>query len=112
MTRFEFGEVLLVAFPFTDQSAAKRRPAVVISSEAYHSRRPDVIVMAITSQVRASSNFAEIQILQWQAAGLMLPSAIKPVIATLAQSIILKRLGRLQEQDQQTLRLAIASCIG
>ena len=44
MTRFEFGQVLLVSFPFTDQSATKRRPAVVISSEAYHSRRPDVIV--------------------------------------------------------------------
>ena len=50
MTPFEFGEILLVAFPFTDQSATKRRPAVVISSEAYHSQRPDVIVMAITSQ--------------------------------------------------------------
>lgn len=64
MTPFDFGEILLVAFPFTDQSATKRRPAVVISSEAYHNQRLDVIVMAITSQLRASSNFAEIQILQ------------------------------------------------
>ncbi len=111
MTPFDFGEILLVAFPFTDQSATKRRPAVVISSEAYHSQRLDVIVMAITSQLRASSNFAEIQILQWQGAGLKLPSAIKPVIATLAQTIVLKRLGRLQEQDQHTLRLAIGSVV-
>lgn len=64
MTPFDFGEILLVAFPFTDQSATKRRPAVVISSEAYHNQRLDVIVMTITSQLRASSNFAEIQILQ------------------------------------------------
>ena len=112
MTQFEFGEVLLVAFPFTDQSATKHRPAVAVSSEPYNSQRLDVIVMAITSQLRASSNFAEIQIVQWQAAGLLRPSAIKPVIATLAQSIIIKRLGRLREQDQHALRLALASCIG
>lgn len=27
-----FGEVVLVPFPFTDQSGAKKRPAVVVSS--------------------------------------------------------------------------------
>jgi mRNA interferase MazF len=29
-----FGDVVLVPFPFTDQTAAKKRPAVVISSDA------------------------------------------------------------------------------
>ena len=38
MTGYSFGDVVLVSFPFTDQSAAKQRPAVVISSEAYHTR--------------------------------------------------------------------------
>ena len=52
MTRFEFGDVLLVPFPFTDQSATKKRPAVVISSEPYNTERPDLIIMAITSQLR------------------------------------------------------------
>lgn len=33
MTGFEFGDVVLVPFPFTDQSAAKKRPAVVISKD-------------------------------------------------------------------------------
>jgi len=39
MTGSEFGDVLLVPFPFTDQSTAKRRPAVVVSSDAYHGER-------------------------------------------------------------------------
>ena len=52
MTAFEFGDVVLVRFPFTDQSATKQRPAVVISSEAYHRARPDLVIMAITSQAR------------------------------------------------------------
>lgn len=36
MTSYKFGDVVLVPFPFTDQSASKKRPAVVVSSSAYH----------------------------------------------------------------------------
>lgn len=31
-----FGDVILVPFPFTDQSQSKQRPAVVVSSLRYH----------------------------------------------------------------------------
>ncbi|MHB8744753.1 MAG: type II toxin-antitoxin system PemK/MazF family toxin [Sulfuricaulis sp.] len=57
MTSFEFGDVVLVPFPFTDQSAAKKRPAIVVSSQTYNSERPDVIIMAVTSQLRPANNF-------------------------------------------------------
>lgn len=46
----KFGDVVLVPFPFTDQTAAKKRPAIVVSSDAYHRERPDVIVVAVTSR--------------------------------------------------------------
>ena len=49
MTSFEFGDVVLVPFPFTDQSTTKKRPAIVVSSQTYNSERPDVIIMAVTS---------------------------------------------------------------
>lgn len=55
MTRFEYGDVVLVPFPFTDQSTSKKRPAVVVSSAAYNAERPDVIIIAVTSQVRAEN---------------------------------------------------------
>ena len=32
---YRFGDVIVVPFPFTDQIATKKRPAVVVSSEAY-----------------------------------------------------------------------------
>ena len=65
MTGFEFGDIVLVPFPFTDQSAAKKRPAVVISSAAYQRERPDLIIMAITSQVRSAQAFGEVVVQDW-----------------------------------------------
>ena len=33
MIGYSFGDVVLVPFPFTDQSGSKKRPAVVISTD-------------------------------------------------------------------------------
>lgn len=43
------GTVILVPFPFTDLSGAKRRPALVVSPIGFHS--DDVVLCAITSRV-------------------------------------------------------------
>jgi len=64
MTHFEFGDVVLVPFPFTDQTTAKKRPAIIVSSRRYNAERPDLIVMAVTSQVRPHSRF-DIPIQDW-----------------------------------------------
>jgi len=112
MISFEFGDIVLVRFPFTDQSGSKQRPAVVVSSQAYHQARADVILMAVTSQVRQRPGFGEIMIHDWQAAGLLKASAIKPVILTAEKRIVTKQLGRLKQQDQQALREVIGKIIG
>ena len=44
------GDIVLVRFPFTDLSAAKQRPALVISPDAYAVRHGDVVVLALTSR--------------------------------------------------------------
>ena len=46
------GDVVLVGFVFSDESGRKVRPALVISSPAYHRARQEVIVAAITSNLR------------------------------------------------------------
>ena len=103
----------LVPFPFTDQTAAKKRPAVIISSDRYRERRPDVIVMAVTSQIlRPAGAIGEVLISDWQGAGLPKASLIKPVIATIEQGLILRKLGSLQTGDVQTLRSGLRQVIG
>ena len=109
---YEFGDVVLVRFPFTNQATFKQRPAAIVSSRAYNVAKPDVVIMAITSQVHSLSSLGEVQVGQWQAANLLKPSAIKPVFATLEQNLILKRLGVLDPSDQAALRQAIAAVLG
>ena len=99
-------------FHFTNQATFKKRPASIVSSRAYNVTKPDVIIMAITSQVHSSSSLGEVQVVQWQAANLLKPSAIKPVFATLEQNLILKTLGALGPSDQAALREAIAAVLG
>jgi len=67
MTGYEFGNIVLIPFPFTDQTTTKKRPAVVVNSAAY--RHPDIILMAITSQTKSSMGFGEVLLTQWKAAG-------------------------------------------
>lgn len=109
---YSFGDLVLVPFPFTDQSAAKRRPAVVISSRAYHQERPDLIIMAITSQVRPAQALGEVTVRNWQAAGLLKPSAIKPVLTTIEAALVIRQLGQLKQEDQAALKQALAAILG
>jgi hypothetical protein len=68
MTGYRFGDIVLVPFPFTDQSTTKQRPAVVVSSEDYQSRRADLILMAVTSQSKPTLGFGEMAVTDWKKA--------------------------------------------
>jgi len=61
MTSYSFGDIILVPFPFTNQTIAKKRPAVVISSDVYNQEHPDLIVMAITSQRYIATMLGEVE---------------------------------------------------
>jgi len=108
---YHFGDVVLVPFPFTDQSAAKQRPGVIVSNAAYHQARRDVVLMAITSQLRGAA-FGDILVQDWQAAKLLKPSAIKPILATLEQGLVIKGLGKLSQRDQLALKQMIGKILG
>ena len=58
-TGYSFGDVVLVPFPFTDQAGTKKRPAVIISSAVYNTAQRDLVIMAVTSQLRPSGALGE-----------------------------------------------------
>jgi len=89
-----------------------RTATPIVSNDAYNRAKPDVVVMAITSQFRPSPTLGEVWLGQWQTAGLLKPSAVKPVFATLEQALVIRQLGTLAAGDQAALRKAIAETIG
>jgi len=99
------------AVPF-HQPGRLKEAAVVVSNRLYNTTRPDVVVMAITSQLRSGPVPGEVWVGQWQAAGLLKPSAVKPVFATLEQALVFRRLGTLSTGDQSALREAIVETLG
>jgi len=109
---FSMGEVVLVPFPFTDQSGTKKRPAVIVSSSNYNASRRDIIIMAITSRVRQPLGFGEMFVTDWQAAGLIKPSIVKPVFTTIEQVLVVRSLGTLTTVDVRMLRETISQIIG
>jgi mRNA interferase MazF len=111
-TGYNFGDIVLVPFPFTDQTAAKRRPAIVVSSDAYHRDRRDVILMAVTSQARPGLGFGESAVESWKDAGLLKPSVVKPILATVDRVLILRKLGTLHDDDREAVRRALAAILG
>jgi mRNA-degrading endonuclease toxin of MazEF toxin-antitoxin module len=47
MTAYSRGDVVLVGFVFSDEAGRKLRPAVIVSSHAYHRARQEVIAAAM-----------------------------------------------------------------
>lgn len=108
----EFGDVVVVEFPFTDGERSKRRPAVAVSALHYVEQRADVILMAITSQVSPAGGELEAFVMKWQEAGLAKPSVLKPVIFTMDQRLIRSKIGSLMPDDVQQLRGLLERMLG
>ncbi len=103
------GDVVSVDFPGTQ--GIKRRPTIVVSTETYHSTRPDIIVGILTSQVDKATSPTDYILQDWKSAGLHNPSAFRVFLATIP-SANTNEIGHLSERDwrqvQTRLLLAIA----
>ena len=108
MTGYKRGTIVLLPFPFSDQSSAKIRPAVVVSPD-YPS--DDLLVVAVTS-VGAELRPGEFAIQFWREAGLLHPSFAKRAVASVAGYLVRKQLGQLRESDLVKLDAALSSWFG
>ena len=111
-TSYKRGDVVLVPFPFSDQTSVKQRPSLVVSVDAFHQRGPDLLIMAVTSQVGSPLKFGEFFIRDWHAAGLLKPSAVKAAMATVEARLVRRRLGHLSDYDLEQLKRTLQGLLG
>ncbi len=98
-TVHEHFTVAVVPFPYADQLAEKRRPALVISSAAFQVRTGLVWVAMITSAKNARWQ-DDVAIADHVACGLPAPSVVRPAkIATIDAARIVTKLGMLTQRE-------------
>ncbi len=110
MTGLKRGDVVLIRFVFADETGAKVRPALVVSSEPYQKARQELIIAAITSNV-ARKLLGDIPIRDWKGAGLLLPSQVTGILRTVKRTMVAGRLGALTPDDLEAVDDSLRSSL-
>lgn len=104
-------EIVVVPFPFTDRQAAKRRPALVVSSTAFNTAHDQTILAMITSA--AGTDWpSDVAIEDWRTAGLSVACKVRLKLFTLDNTLILRRVGKLRGRDAAAVRVALNRFLG
>jgi mRNA interferase MazF len=101
----------VVVADFVGATGVKRRPAIVVSSDDYHSARPDVVLGVVTSNVAAARTPMDHGIVDWKAAGLHAPSPFRSYFG-MARQVNVRVIGRLSDADWTAIRVCLARAIG
>lgn len=98
-------DILLVPFPFSDQSGQKIRPVLVLSHDSYNQFGEDIIVCAITSNLKINKYSILINGKNLETGKLYNRSCIKvDSLLKISKRLVIKNIGTL---DQATFQKAI-----
>jgi len=111
MTGCRRGDIVLVRFIFSDETGERQRPAVVVSSEAYHQSRNEAIIAAITSRTNRIL-VGDHLINDWKGAGLLFPSVATGIIRTIKQGMIARKIGAMPLPDMKRIEGNLRSTLG
>jgi mRNA interferase MazF len=112
MTNYDRGDVILVDIAFSGAAGYKRRPAVVMSTNTFNATGIKLIVAAITSNVSPPYRPGDTLLKDWRAAGLVKPSAVRGVLATVDKSDVVRKFGTLSRDDQANVDSGLAGILG
>jgi mRNA interferase MazF len=96
----DFGDVVVVPFPFVDLAAEKRRPSLILSYARFNRGHDHSVCMMITTAAQPRWP-SDITIEDLKTAGLNRPCVIRWKIFTLPNALILKRAGELATRDRE-----------
>jgi len=108
MPNYSRNNILLVQYPFSDLSAAKVRPAVVVNVP--HPSK-DSLIVPLTSRLHNLLP-GEFALQDWKEAGLNVPTAAKRGIYTVFPDLVIKQVGRLSSRDAESLQNSLRGWLG
>jgi mRNA-degrading endonuclease toxin of MazEF toxin-antitoxin module len=111
---FERWQVISVPFPFIEGHASKRRPALVVSSDAFHrSHRACFGAMITTARHMQDVRPDDIEIADLSAAGLPRPCVIRVArLSTFEWSDQVRRVGTLHRRERPAVTTLLQRWFG
>lgn len=95
----EQGDIVFVPFPFTDLSAAKKRPALVISYDDFNKRNQDILICQITHNLNQRDHSILINNSNLEKGNLAVESLIKvSKIFTIDKTLIIQNIGKINSK--------------
>lgn len=105
---FEAFDVVVVPFPFTDQTTTKRRPALVLSDASNFNMQVGQSVLAMITSARNSSWPLDVEIKDLDSAGLPADSIVRMKLFTLDDRLVIRKAGVLSSVDE----IAVSDALG
>ncbi|MBK1693929.1 transcriptional regulator [Chromatium weissei] len=102
-------DVVRVPFPFTDRSASKNRPALILSDQSRFNTLIGHSVMAMITSADNADWPLDCVINNLSAAGLPAPSKVRFKLFTLDHRLIRGVLGRLAPEDEARVRQGLTA---
>ncbi len=112
------GDIVLVDFPYSDNTGSKIRPALVVQSDLWNQRIDDTILAIITSssqrKIGATTQYdVDIATVEGQQTGLHLNSIVQcENLVTQDQNLILRIIGSLPDSAMQQIDECLKSALG
>ncbi|HLG33714.1 MAG TPA: type II toxin-antitoxin system PemK/MazF family toxin [Bacteroidia bacterium] len=102
------GELVVISFPFSDLSGAKRRPALVLADWDAE----DVMLCQITTKTKADGFQVSLEVSDFEKGSLPVASHVRPnKIFTADKSIILSKAGKISAAKFQEVTAVILKLI-
>lgn len=102
-------DLLLVPFPFSDQSGRKVRPVIVISNNDFNKYSEDLIVIGVTSNISKDKYTINLSNNNMDEGKLSVACCIKVEnILKLDKELIIKKIGKI---DKKTLKNVVSILI-
>ena len=95
-------QVVAVPFPFMEKPAVKRRPALVLSNLQFNAAN-DHTIMAMITTARLDRWADDYSMLKPGDAGLQTDCYVRWKVFTLPNSLIVKAIGKLANEDREAL---------
>ena len=104
-------DVVVVPFPFTDIKADKRRPALILSSDAKFNKRSGHSVLAMITSQNNPDWPLDTKLTGKRLAGLKAPSKVRMKLFTLDNRLIVRIIGKLTTEDKKAVSNSLRSLL-